>query len=170
MFLTQCNKKWSCSITPPLPVRLTVPAGSLRMGLGKIKLDWVLHYLKNHQPDYYFSVLLGLRGWPFNPLFGFLVFSKGAILLLTEFCCNKSCSKQECQLSRMGKLECRWPIICSPTSFVLLPLLAYLLRSLPLTFVLSCLMQSWHRASSRKCLTTAQHKKCKTICTHYCQE
>ena len=89
MFLTQCNKKWSCSITPPLPVRLTVPAGSLRMGLGKIKLDWVLHYLKNHQPDYYFSVLLGLRGWPFNPLFGFLVFSKGAILLLTEFCCTR---------------------------------------------------------------------------------
>ena len=67
----------------------------------------------------------------------------------------------------MGKLECRWSIICSPTSFVLLPLLVYLLRSLPLTFVFSCLMQSWHRASSRKCLTTAQHKKCKTICTHY---
>ena len=142
MFLTPCNKKWSCSITPPLPVRLPVPAGSLRMGLDKIKLDWVLHHLKNHQPDYYFSVLLGLRGWPFNPLFGFLVFSKGAILLLTEFCCNKSCSKQECQLSRMGKLECRWPIICSSTSFVLLPLLVYLLRSLPLTFVFSCLMQS----------------------------
>ena len=131
MFLTQCNKKWSCSITPPLPVRLTVPAGSLRMGLGKIKPDWVLHHLKNHQPDYYFSVLLGLRGWPFNPLFGFLVFSKGAILLLTEFCCNKSCSKQECQLCRMAKLESQWPIICSPSfSFVLLPLHVYLARSL----------------------------------------
>ena len=80
MFLTQCNKKCSCSIVPPLPTRLAFPAGCLRIGLGKIKLDWVLYYLKNHQPDYYFSVLLGLRGWPFNPLFGFLVFSKGAII------------------------------------------------------------------------------------------